>query len=361
MSIWKRSGLCLCRSDDLASGGHCLHSETRQLSSIFGFSRSVAGEADFPLLNLCQRALKRRLKGTRAQILILHDGSGADEVNKAEVNSRGIWAQAVEVCSLEHISHVDILLALAMGFDRVLLQKQMSIELAAMQGHEIELARAMGGEGRLSSFASIDQLQSMLAAVPSNAGPWPTEPPTITANRPSTARACAAVLLPNGHVPIPLPIDAPYGTVQLNASACNMCQNCVWLCPTDALTVGEGASELHFVESSCIQCGMCKSICPKDALHLDTRLVSSPSADERQSLHRAMPANCKSCGDSFTAKPALDRLLNQFQDGERVLSKMDAQWLSRLCSSCRVRGIEVLRNKQLAESGLMHSEPLRGQ
>ena len=360
MSVWKRSGLCLCRSDDLAGAGQCLHSESRQRSSISGLRRIAAGEPDFPFMTLCQRALKRRLKGTRAQTLILHDRSGACGVSKAEADSKEVWAKAVEVCSLDRISHVDILLVLAMGFDRVLLQQLTAEDSAALQAHEINVARAMGGAGRLDLFASTEQLQSGLAAVPATAGPWQTAAPASTTSRPSTARACAAVLLPDDHEPVPLPIDAPYGTVQLNASACNMCQSCVWLCPTDALSVGGGSSELLFVESSCIQCGMCKSICPKDALHLDPRHVSPANVDTQRSLHRATSAACNSCGDPFTVKPVLDRLLNQFRGGKRVLSKADAQRLSRLCSSCRAREIKKLRDKRLAEAGLMHSEPLRG-
>jgi ferredoxin len=360
MSNWQQSGLCLCRNEDMAGAGLCLRSENRQWGSVVGHNRAVASDIEFPILDICHQALKRRLKGRRAQVLILHDGSGTRDVNRAETCSKEVWTQAVEVCSLDRIGHVDVLLALAMGFDRVLLQHMSAPDTAAIQAQEVELARAMGGKGRLDLYSSARQLCDTLAAIPKTAGRWRTQSPAVVASRRGTARACAAVLLSDKHDPVALPSDAPYGTVQLDASACSMCQSCVWLCPTDALSVGDRKSELLFVESHCIQCGMCRSICPEDALRLEPRLVQSPSVDARKSLHQAAPVYCRSCGKTFTVSPVMDRLLTRFLGGEDVSPAKNARQKNQQCSTCRVREAQGDRNRRMTKAGLMHSEPKRG-
>ncbi|WIY25260.1 4Fe-4S dicluster domain-containing protein [Parasedimentitalea psychrophila] len=360
MSDWQRSGLCLCRSDELAGAGFCQRSEARQWSWGVGANRRASGGADVLILETCRQALKQRLKAARAQVLILYDESGAGDVTTAEACAGEIWTQAVEVCALEHIGHVEVLLALAMGFDRVLLQQSSALDTAAVQAQEIELARAMGGGSRLDIFASAKQLCSGLAAASKMAGRWRTSPPAIVASRQGTARACAAVLMTEGYGATPLPVDAPYGTLQLDVSACTKCQSCVWLCPTDALSLGDRTSDLLFVESHCIQCGMCRSICPENALQLEPRILSSPDADTRKSLHQAAPLYCLSCGDPVTGSRVMDRLLTRFLgSGLRPASPV-RQRSARLCRTCRARESQQARNRLLAKAELMHSEPRRG-
>ena len=360
MSDWQRSGLCLCRSEELAGAGVCQRSEARQWSRGVGANRRASAGADGLILEICRQALRQRLKATRAQVLIVYDETGAGDVTTAEACAGEIWTQAVEVCALERIGHVEVLLALAMGFDRVLLQQLPAPDTAAVQAQEIELARAMGGSNRLDIFASAKQLCSGLAAASRMGGRWRTSPPAIVASRQGTARACAAVLLPEGYGAIPLPVDAPYGTLQLDVAACTKCQNCVWLCPTNALSLGDRTSDLLFVESHCIQCGMCRSICPENALQLEPRLLSSPDADARKSLHQAAPIYCLSCGDPVTDPRVMDRLLTRFLGSERRPAAPDRQRPTRLCRTCRVRETQQARNRRLANAELIHSEPRRG-
>jgi len=271
---------------------------------------------------------------------------GEMAVSQAEGADCTARVQTVEICALDRIGHVDLLLALAMGFDHVLLQKLPAPDTMAIQHQEVELARAMGGNGRLDLFGSVQRLAEILQDLPKITGPWQFEAPVVAANRRATAQACAAALLPSALAPVPLPADAPYGAVQLDASACTMCQSCVWLCPTDALSIGEQKSELIFVESSCIQCGMCRSICPEDALQLKPRLDPLPRADARKILHKAEPFHCTSCGEPFAAKSMMDRLLARIWGGRGVQASDEVMQLIPLCSACRIQEIQEPRHNR---------------
>lgn len=360
MPEWKRSGLCLCRTVDVAGAGHCLHTSKRKWTNVVDLYRPRVGRAELPMQSVCHAALERRKMAPHSQVLILHDAMGHKDVSQAESSGAAAQVQTVEVCALERVGHVDVLLALAMGFDRVLIQKLSAPDTSAIQLQEVELARAMGGDGQLELFDSFHRLRDVLGAVPETAGRWRYAAPVIGVNRRATARACAAVLLPPAHKPLPLPADAPYGTVELDVSACTMCQSCVWLCPTDALSIGEHKSELVFVENSCIQCGMCRSICPEDALQLKPRLAPSPRADARQILHQAEPFQCTSCGEGFVVKSMINRLLALIRGGHVEQASDDVPRLIHLCSVCRAQEIQDMRFNRQPVTVRMGFEPRRG-
>jgi len=319
------------------------------------------GWAELPLLSICQTALKRRKTAAQTQILILHDTMGEMAVSQAEDADCTARVHTVEVCALDRIGHVDVLLALAMGFDHVLLQKLVAPDTMAIQHQETEMVRAMGGNGRLDLFGSVHRLAEILQALPEITGSWRHETAVVVASRRATARACAAVLLPTALAPVPLPADAPYGTVQLDASACTMCQSCVWLCPTDALSISEQKSELLFVESSCIQCGMCRSICPEDALQLKPRLDPFARADTRKVLHKAEPFHCTSCGEPFAVKSMMDRLLARIWGGRGVQASEEVLQLIPLCSACRAQENQQPRHRRQPDAVQLRSEARRKQ
>jgi len=282
-------------------------------------------------------ALERRRRGPQTQVLILHNAGAQLDFGQAGWVGNAANVHAVEICALERIGHVDLLLALAMGFDRIVLQQLSAPERAELQQQEIELTRAMGGKDQLDLFASSSGFQQILAAVPETSGHWSRAHPGIAENRRACARACASVLLPVAHQPLNLPVDAPYGTVQLNASACTMCQSCVWLCPTDALAIDDHKNELVFVESSCIQCGMCQSICPENALQLVPRIDPHPRAGMQKALHQAETFDCTSCGKPFAVKSMMERLLARIWGERGVQAADDVEPPNKMCRSCRIR------------------------
>lgn len=71
-------------------------------------------------------------------------------------------------------------------------------------------------------------------------------------------------------------------------NACNQCQACVQVCPTQALTVNhQGVVMLS--KALCINCYMCMSVCPTDSMH--------------RYLGGLTPFKCIACGACTKACP----------------------------------------------------------
>ena len=307
MPDWKQSDLCLCHSPNVASTGHCFRNEKLQWTNGVARRPPMAGQTDLPLQEICDEALLRHKKRRQSQVLLLYDGAAAEDVRAAQMAGTKVWLRAVEVCSLDQIGHPDILLALAMGFDRVILQKLTPLDARAQQEHEVDLALALGGRGRVAFFSSLHCLEGAIAAVPKTSGRWRKVQPARATRRRASVRSCVAVLLPSSQAPVPLPVDAPYGSVSLNTSACTKCQSCVWLCPTDALSISDRTGDLELVESLCIQCGMCCSMCPTDALRLDPRMAPLSTAETGRPLEQPEPAHCVQVDKPIEIKTMLEK------------------------------------------------------
>ncbi|MEX0303549.1 MAG: ATP-binding protein [Leisingera sp.] len=227
-----------------------------------------------PLMALCQAAHRRKADGGRAQVLVLHETEPA-ELEAAAVCQCDVVP--VSLCCLEAIGHADLLHALAGGFDIIHLQACTSPSARMLQQQEVELAQVLGGLGRVLLFDNGAAMARRLAAA---VFPFPSVAPEVLAvgSRRDTARASAAALLPVSTVRIALPDQAPYGAVSLDENLCNHCSSCVWVCPSDALSLSENGGALSFVESACFQCGLCISICPQRALSMTPGMDLSAAA-----------------------------------------------------------------------------------
>ncbi|WP_424980263.1 4Fe-4S binding protein [Leisingera sp. S232] len=218
-----------------------------------------------PLMELCQAAHDRKLASGRPQTLALYE---IEPPGLAETQSLHSDVVPVAVCCLDRIGHADLLHALACGFDVIYLQVCSASQAREHQRQEVELVRSLGGLGRIVLFDGAAGVDRRLAA---RLLPFPAVAPEVLAvgSRRDTARASAAALLPTSVGHAALPEQAPYGTVRLDNDLCNSCNSCVWVCPTDALSLTENAGALSFVESLCTQCGLCVSICPQRAMGLE--------------------------------------------------------------------------------------------
>lgn len=251
--------LCLCSQAEVA--------ECRSRYAVKGRSALLdvgSRSSALPLMPLCQAAHGRKLATGRAQILVLYELEPAG-LEEASVGHSDVVP--VAVCRLEKITHADLLHALACGFDVVYLQACKAPQGREPQRLEVDLVRALGGLGRIVLFNGAAAVDRRLAA---RLLPFPSVEPEVLAvgSRRDTARASAAALLPASTGHAALPEQAPYGTVCLQEDLCNNCNSCVWVCPSDALSLTENAGALNFVESLCTQCGLCVSICPQRALSM---------------------------------------------------------------------------------------------
>lgn len=261
--------LCLCPQPDPAAC-HATHAAQGRSALLDVASRSCA----LPLMTLCQEAHERKSASGRSQVLVLYEvePAGLEAMESCQCD-----ILPVSLCSLERIGHADLLHALAGGFDVIHMQLCTSPSGLQHQQQEVELVHVLGGKGRILLFGGGAALARGLE---DGILPFPSVAPEVLAvgSRRDTARASAAALLPPSANHIALPEQAPYGTVSLDEDLCNHCSSCVWVCPSDALSLTESGGELSFVESLCFQCGLCISICPQRALSMEAGMDLSASA-----------------------------------------------------------------------------------
>ncbi|UWQ59928.1 4Fe-4S binding protein [Leisingera caerulea] len=239
----------------------------------------ASSSCELPLASLCEGAHQRKHETGRPQVLVLYE---TEPVSLAAAAPRREAEGAADVipvlvCCLERIGHADLLHALACGFDVIHLQACPGSAGRAHQLQQVELARVLGGLGRILLFEDAGTLAQRLQA---GIFPFPSVAPGVLAvgSRRDTVRASAAALLPAKTGIIALPEQAPYGAVSLDESCCTHCSSCVWVCPSDALSLTENGGALSFVESLCFQCGLCVSICPQRALHMEPGMDLTASA-----------------------------------------------------------------------------------
>ncbi len=135
---------------------------------------------------------------------------------------------------------------------------------------------------------------------------------------------------------ITLPVDAPYGRLDINIDACTLCMACTSSCPTAAISDTPGEPKLRFTQSACVQCGLCVNTCPEKALSLVPQLDFRPSAMQPETLYEEEPFECISCGTAFATKSTIERISNQLAGKHSMFEDEERSNLIKMCENCRV-------------------------
>ncbi|MEY3474905.1 MAG: hypothetical protein RL087_1363 [Pseudomonadota bacterium] len=149
------------------------------------------------------------------------------------------------------------------------------------------------------------------------------------------AQAPAAPEVPEA-IALPAP-GAPYGSLQVDASACTLCLSCVGACPAGALADNPERPQLRFIEKNCVQCGLCATTCPEGAITLEPRLWLADQGKARKAarvLHEAEPWRCVRCAKPFGTLRAIEAMLDKLS-GHAAFQGAAAERL-KMCSDCRV-------------------------
>ncbi|MFV2092466.1 MAG: 4Fe-4S binding protein, partial [Hyphomicrobiales bacterium] len=136
--------------------------------------------------------------------------------------------------------------------------------------------------------------------------------------------------------PIPLPLNAPYGSLNLDIEACTLCLSCASLCPTGALADNPDLPQLRFQEDACLQCGLCIRICPENALTLHPQLDLTDQALSQTVLHEEEPFACVECGKLFGVKSTIEKITEKLAGKHTMFATSDAARLIQMCENCRV-------------------------
>lgn len=136
---------------------------------------------------------------------------------------------------------------------------------------------------------------------------------------------------------IALPVDAPFGKVEVNIEGCTLCLACVSACPTGALMDDPERPTLRFAEDACVQCGLCKATCPEKVITLTPQLDFRAATAQARVLKQEEPFHCIRCQKPFGVKSTIERVTAKLE-GKHWMYKGSAQRLNviKMCDDCRV-------------------------
>jgi ferredoxin len=215
--------------------------------------------------------------------LVFHTlGDGAEAIAHLARYGDGLADELIPL-GLEHvdrIGHAEILAGFGAGYAEVLILADNATDRQAVAA-EVELAQAMlkgtrNTPGRVRVIAADE-----LSAAGDNAGRV-SEPVLLVGGRRDITRVTVSAMAGKIEAPIPLPVGAPYGAIEIDSDKCTLCLACVSLCPTGALGDHPDRPEVQFTENACVQCGVCESTCPETAITLKPQLDLSNSLWRRQ-------------------------------------------------------------------------------
>ena len=279
----------------------------------------------------------REAGGEAPRLLVVDTAFGAEMVSLLARFGRGVPADAIplELESLAHFGHAEMLAALALGFAHVDVLLAPKTEREVLEG-ERALAEAMGGEGRLRLLDLGDPDALADALYGAEVSPAEAGPILPMGSRRQVARLAAKALNPGAADILELPKGAPYGAIAVDREACTLCLACVSLCPSGALADNPDKPQLRFQEDACLQCGLCKQVCPENAVTLEPRFDLSDAVLDQRVMNEEEPYQCIECGKPFGVKSTVERIVEQLAGKHSMFASEQASRMIRMCDDCRI-------------------------
>ncbi|WP_152207946.1 4Fe-4S binding protein [Marinobacter changyiensis] len=269
--------------------------------------------------------------------LVFHTlGAGTDSIAHLARYGDGLADDLIPL-GLEHVDrvgHAEIMAAFGAGYAEVLILADNETDRRAVTA-EVELAQALlkgthNAPSRVRVIAADE-----LSAAGDNAGRV-CEPVLLVGGRRDITRVTVGAMADRIEAPIPLPVGAPYGAIEINSDQCTLCLACVSLCPTGALGDHPDRPEVQFTENACVQCGVCESTCPETAITLIPQLDVSKDALSARALHGEDPFECIKCGTPFGVASTINRIVEKLENKHWMYTKSDNVQLIKMCDDCRV-------------------------
>src|SRR5262245_39850733 len=156
---------------------------------------------------------------------------------------------------------------------------------------------------------------------------------------------------------IPLPVQAPFGSVEIDVAGCTLCLACVSACPTGALSDDPERPVLRFAEDACVQCGLCKATCPESVISLKPQIDFRAATASARVLKEEEPFCCLRCGKPFGVKSTIERVAAKLE-GTHWMYKGSPGRLDviKMCDDCRVA---VISEQDFDPYGSPPRQPVR--
>ncbi|HYE51311.1 MAG TPA: 4Fe-4S dicluster domain-containing protein [Azospirillaceae bacterium] len=196
------------------------------------------------------------------------------------------------------------------------------------------------GRCRVVEADDPDALAAVLAALPAREGAARPQPFLPMGGKRDLMKLSVRRLHAAAPAPVdvlPLPPDAPFGRVEVDAAGCTLCFSCTTVCPTGALSDNPDRPQLSFTEDACVQCGLCRNTCPERVISLHPRLDFTEAARTPRVLKEEEPALCIRCGTAFGVKSTVDRIVARLEGQHWMYTGANSPIdRVRMCADCRV-------------------------
>ena len=307
--------------------------------------------ADLLMRKLRLLLLTYREAGGQHPIILLHDEAhGADLIDALARHGAGLPAHvlplAVNEITQVGLETVAAAFAYGAGALRFLLRARPRHDITGLR-QTIALAQpilaGLGfGGARVAAIETDDPDalgEAVRAIMTLDPSPRPASFSAIGAKR-DVMRLALRELQRAAPAPvdvISLPVDAPFGSVEINVEGCTLCLACVSSCPTGALTADTEKPMLRFAEDACVQCGLCKSTCPEKVITLRPQLDFRAATAAARVLKEEEPFHCVRCDKPFGVKSTIERVSAKLE-GKHWMFKGSARRLNviKMCEDCRV-------------------------
>lgn len=300
--------------------------------------------------------------GTNPHFLVHDDKHGTALIAASARYGRGLPANVLpfavnEVTSLGHDVMASVLAA-GVEAITVLASPERRDELSGLEG-QIDLvntvmsAMGYGDAPRVNLLVEQDPdaLETMLYQTPVHRELKPAEFLAVGGKR-DIARTAFGRLNEQAPLPqtrIPLPDDAPYGRIQVNAAGCTLCLACVSACPANAIHDNPDKPQIRFLEQACVQCGLCRTTCPENVISLEPSLDLTPEALVATVLNEEEPFECVSCGKPFGTKSSVEHVLAKLGGQHSMFQNEDTIQLIKMCDDCRIETQAMGANDPFAQ------------
>lgn len=296
-----------------------------------------APPTEFTFRRIQNMAKAYRDAGGSAPRLLVHDASfGGEMISLLARFGPGLPHDVIplQVDTLAGFGHAEMLAALASGFIHVDILLSPKTEAETSQ-FEATLANAISPES--VCLLDLNDPESLGEILYSESPKQTIIPPILAiGSRRQIARLAATSLNSDLESPIPLPQNAPYGTVEIDTDACTLCLSCAALCPTGALTDNPDKPQLRFQQDACLQCGLCTRVCPEKALTLKPQFDLSQAALSETILKEEEPFACIECGGFFGVKSTIEKISEKLAGKHPMFATSDTARLIQMCDHCRI-------------------------
>lgn len=312
-----------------------------------------AARYDLPAENFLYTRLRTLLEtyrtaGGRAPALLIHDtGHGEEMISAMARGGRGLPAHVLPfaVNRVTQIGFDFMAVALAYGAAPLTILTGPSYAderdgLASQIGLCETLMTGLGhGSGLVTIIDGADpEAVERALHAPSDAPSLAPARFLVMGGKRSTIGLALDHLHAHAPAPVdflPLPADAPFGTIAVDVAGCTLCLSCVGACPTGALRDNPDKPQFSIVEEACVQCGLCRVTCPESVITLTPRFNFTETARDPEIKKEEEPFACIRCGTPFGARSSIERMVESLA-GHAMFAAEGALDRVKMCPDCRV-------------------------